>query len=248
MEKQLLTKLSLQNLLAELSARASDFATVYADAAAFPTRMDTLLATPAANFNEIKESVKTETVTREAEKYRTGAAIFWDGPGSRYIVLPPFPVPSNAVVIGELDTAPLFEIWERKHVIGVVLVAWGSYGIGVFNGDRLVASKVGTGYIHQKQKQGGSSQKRFARRTEEQKKAFLKRVANRTEEILRTHRLDYIFFGGNRLIRKPLLDECKYLQGQADKISGRVLEVRHANQAVLEHSRFEIMKAAVFSF
>ena len=248
MEKQLLTRVSLQSLLAELSARAGDFVTVYADPATFPARMDSLLTTPPAVFSEIRESVKLEAVVREAEKYRTGAAIFWNGPGSGYMVLPPFPVARNSVVMDELDTAPLLEIWERKYTIGVVLVAWGSYGIGVFDGDRLIDSKVGTGYIHQKQKQGGSSSKRFARRTEEQKMFFLRNVANRTGEILRGHRLDYIFFGGNRLIRKPLLDECKQLQGQVDKMSGRVLEVRHANQAVLEHSWFEIMKVAVFSF
>ena len=61
-------------------------------------------------------------------------------------------------------------------------------------------------------RKGGRSEKRFARRTEEQKRNFLRRVSNRIEEEFENYTLDYIFLGGNRLIRAPLLRECKYLQ------------------------------------
>jgi hypothetical protein len=59
---------------------------------------------------------------------------------------------------------------------------------------------------------GRGSEKRFARRTEEeQKKDFLRKDSSRIEEEFKTYKLDYIFFGGNRLIHALLLREYKYL-------------------------------------
>ena len=60
--------------------------------------------------------------------------------------------------------------------------------------------------------------------------------------------LDHIFFGGNRLIRKPLWQECRYLESQAGKISGRVLDIRYADREALNNSLSEIMKSVVFTF
>jgi peptide subunit release factor 1 (eRF1) len=197
---------------------------------------------------EIKDSVHTEAVIREAEKYNTGAAIFWQRDGNRHVVLPPFPIKENRVSIGELDTSLLYETLEQEYVIGVVLVTWGSYSIGIFHHDALIESKTGTGYIHKEHKKGGSSQKRFARRTEEQKKDFLRKVSNRIEERFRSYTLDYIFFGGNRLILNPLLKECKYLELEAHKISARILHIRYADREALDHSLEEIMKSLVFTF
>jgi peptide subunit release factor 1 (eRF1) len=75
----------------------------------------------------------------------------------------------------------------------------------------------------------GKSGKRFAHRTEEQKKDFLRKVSNRIQEEFKTYKLDYIFLGGNKLIRAPLLGECKYFQREAQKVSQRVLNPRYAN-------------------
>ena len=117
--------------------------------------------------------------------------------------------------------------------MGIVLVNWGSYAVGVFQGNRLVASKTGTGHIHPRHKKGGRSQKRFARRTEEQKKDFLRRAANRIEETLQGYQLEHLFFGGNRLILKPLLDETAYLRSHTPQISPRHLTLRYADREAL---------------
>ena len=249
-ERQFLTKSSLHNILADLSARPGELVTIYAEPTSFPGRINELLSEVpfTAYADEIKESANIKAVVREAEKYRTGAAIFWNGHGDKYIVLPPFPITRNRVLIGEPDTSLLFEVLERRYTIGVVLVTWGSYGVGIFDGVNLMESKVGTGYIHQEHKKGGRSQKRFARRTEEQRKDFLRKVSHKIEEILGKYPLDYIFFGGNRLIRKPLWQECRYLQSQADKIRGRVLDIRFVNRKSLNNSLSEITKSLVFTF
>ena len=112
------------------------------------------------------------------------------------------------------------KLLDRKYVIGVVLVTWGWYALGVFDGSSLVECKIGTGHIHKKHKKGGRSQKRFARRTEEQKKDFLRRVGNRIEERFGSFLPDYIFFGGNRLILKAV-DSGKQIPADQEPIKSR---------------------------
>jgi hypothetical protein len=247
---QYLTKEGLCRFLSDLEATAGDFVTIYVEPACFPDYIDGLsLGSKYSTYaDEIKECVNTEVVIRGARKYQTGAAIFWNGIENKCIVLPPFPVAESKISMGELDTSALREALEKRYVIGVLLVTWGSYAIGIFDAGNLTEWKTGTGFIHKKHKKGGRSQKRFARRTEEQKKDFLRRVSNRTEERLGHSTLDYIFFGGNRLIAKPLLQECGYLQSKAHKISPRVLDVRYADREALANSLAEITKSLVFAF
>jgi hypothetical protein len=240
----------LCRFLSSFETLAEDFVTVYIAPDSFPDYADALSLEHKydAYAGEIKEAVKTEAVISGADKYRTGTAIFWDGVGNKHIVLPPFPIAENKVSTGKLDASVLNQLLERRHVIGVVLVAWGSYALGVFDAGKLVAWKTGTGYIHKKHSKGGRSQKRFARRTEEQKKDFLRRVGNRIEERFGSFAPDYIFFGGNRLILNPLIQESKYLQAKAGKISPRILPVRYADREALVGSLAEIDKSPVFSF
>jgi peptide subunit release factor 1 (eRF1) len=250
MQSRVFSKNGLCHFLSSLEAQAGDFVTVYAEPDDFPDFVEKLSLQPKYNVSvgEIKSAVKAKAVMSGARRYDTGAAIFWGQVGRKYIVLPPFPIAENKVSVGSLDTSVLYGVLERRHVIGVVLVAWGSYAIGIFDADNLVELKTGTGHIHKEHKKGGRSQKRFARRTEEQRKDFLRRVANRIEEKFGGFAPDYILFGGNRLIAKPLIRECRYLQSNARKISLRVLDVRHADREALVSSLAEITKSVVFTF
>jgi hypothetical protein len=224
--------------------------TMYIAPSSFPDYVDTLSLGPRYTTHaiEIKEAVKTEVVMGGAEKYGTGAAIFWDGVGNKHIVLPPFPVVENRILAGKVDASLLHEVLGSGYVICVVLVTWGWYALGVFDADNLVECKTGTGYIHKSHKKGGRSQKRFARRTEEQKKDFLRRVSNRIEERLGSFTPDYIFFGGNRLILKPLIQECRYLKTKASITSSRILDARYADRGALVDSLSEITKSLLFTF
>jgi peptide subunit release factor 1 (eRF1) len=249
MDKQAVTKSKLSKLLSELEASTEDCLTLYLKPSSFAYYMNELSldAKHITWLDEIKDLANTKGVIQEAARYRTGAAIFWQASGYKYIVLPPFPISETKFSFGKPDIAPLREILEKKYAIGVILVAWGSYSIGIFHGDNLVQSKTGTGYIHKEHKKGGSSQKRFARRTQEAKRDFLRKVAHRIEEKLEDQTLDYIFFGGNRLILKPLSKECTYLESEANKICGRILDVRHADREALEHTLREINTSVAFS-
>jgi len=196
---------------------------------------------------EIKQAASTEAVTDAVKKYGTGAVIFWSRI-DKHILLPPFPVTANRLSEGKLDLSLLHQALNRKYLVGVVMMTWGWYALGMFDGDDLVDSKIGTGYIHKRHKKGGRSQKRFARRTEEQKKDFLRRVGNHIEERFGSYLPDFIFFGGNRLILKPLIQESRYLQARTDRISPRILDVRYADREALSGSPAEINRSLVFTF
>jgi hypothetical protein len=250
MRSRYLNKAGLYRFLSSLEASAEDVVTVYIAATSFPDYANSLTLEPkyGAHAGEIREAIKTEAVISDTKKYGTGAAIFWNGLDNKHIVLPSFPIAESKVSAGKLDVSILREVLERKYIIAVVLVTWGWYALGIFDAGNLVASKTGTGYIHKKHKKGGRSQKRFARRTEEQKKDFLRRVSNRIDERFESFAPDHIFFGGNRLILKPLIQECRYLQAKASKISPRVLDVRYADSEALSSSLAEINKSLVFTF
>ena len=250
MEREIISKIRLYELLSRLESSPGDCVSLYIKPSSFPHCLNGLSLQPQYNTyaHEIRESVNIKTVAQAVERYDTGAAIYWQENGNKYIVLPPFPITEDKILAGKFDASPLLEALEQVYVIGVVLVTWGTYSIGVFRRDNLIKSKTGTGYIHKEHRKGGRSEKRFARRTEEQKKDFLRKVSNRIEEEFRNYTLDYIFLGGNRLIRAPLLRECKYLQREAQKISRRVLNLRYADKEALNHSLREITKSLVFTF
>lgn len=250
MEKEILSKTRLYELLSRLQSSPGDYISLYIKPSSFPHCRDGLSLRPQYNtyVHEIKESVNIKAVAQAVERYNTGAAIYWQKNGSKYIVLPPFPITEDKISLDEFDASPLLETLERVYVIGVVLVTWGTYSIGIFHHDKLVKSKTGTGYIHKEHRKGGRSEKRFARRTEEQKKDFLRKVSNRIKEEFENYALDYIFLGGNRLIRTPLLRECKYLQREAQKISQRVLNLRYADKEALNHTLRDITSSLIFTF
>jgi len=249
MPGRLYGKRDLRRFFSSLEASPEDFLTIYITPASFPDYLDGL--TPGDKYvswvAEIEEATRTKKVVEDAGKYGTGAAIFWSGT-NKHIVLPGFPVTVNRISEGKPDASVLHDAIDRKYLVGVVMVTWGWYALGIFDGDNLVECKTGTGYIHKEHKKGGRSQKRFARRTEEQKKDFLRRVGNRIEERFGGYLPDYIFFGGNKLILKPLIKESRYLQTRIDKISPRILNVRYADRKALGGSLAEINRSLVFTF
>jgi len=249
MKGRLYSKTDLRRFLSTLDASTDDFLTIYIAPSSFPDYLNQLTVGDKyeAWVAEIKKAAGTKEVVESVAKYNTGAVIFWS-PTNKHMVLPAFSIPANKMQKGVLDASVLRDTIEGKYLIGVVMVTWGWYALGMFDGDSLIECKTGTGYIHKEHKKGGRSQKRFARRTEEQKKDFLRRVGNRIEERFGSYLPDYIFFGGNRLILKPLIKESTYLQTRTDKISPRVLNVRHADREALGGSLTEINRSLVYTF
>ncbi|MFH1016136.1 MAG: Vms1/Ankzf1 family peptidyl-tRNA hydrolase, partial [Chloroflexota bacterium] len=89
-------------------------------------------------------------------KSETGAVVFL-GRSRAILVLPPFPIKEMYLSPG-CHVEPLRSLLTRDYKLALILVRLGAYAIGVCEGERLVASKVGTGLIHAHHKKGGSSQ------------------------------------------------------------------------------------------
>ena len=77
--------------------------------------------------------------------YGDGAARIEAG-GEVLVVRPPFGLAHSGEYEGVV-LEPLFGALETDHVVAALLVRLGGYAVGVFEGERLVASKVGTRFV-----------------------------------------------------------------------------------------------------
>jgi hypothetical protein len=84
--------------------------------------------------------------------------------------------------------------------VGVLLVRLGGYAAGVFEGTKLVSSKVGSRQVQGRSAAGGWSQQRFARRREGQAQAAFAAAADTAARILvpEAASLDAVVLGGDR--------------------------------------------------
>jgi hypothetical protein len=114
-------------------------------------------------------------------------------------VTPPFGLEHEAeyeVVRAE----PLLEALARDRLVAVLLVRMGGYVAGVLDGERIVASKVGTRFVKGRHKKGGSSSNRFRRRREEQERELVGAAAEEAARVLGPWRgrVEVAALGGDR--------------------------------------------------
>ncbi len=240
-------KRKLLRLLDQFEDSLSDCTTVYASPRSLLASTGEPETGPAVWPPEIRAALSAPAVAETLDLYGTGAVVFRSEGESGFIVVPPFAVREDGVFRGRPATLMLRQLLQEEHLVALLLVTWGSYALGAFGGERLVESKTGTGYIHKRHRKGGRSQKRFARRTEEQKKDFLRKVANRIDETFEGYRPEQVFFGGNRLILKPLAEESSYLRSHGQLVSRRFFNVRSADRDALGKVVEDIHRSLVFS-
>jgi hypothetical protein len=106
---------------------------------------------------------------------------------------------------------PLVAHARRERVVGVLLVRLGGHAAGVFEGDRLVASKVGSRPVHGRSAAGGRSQHRFARRREGQARVAAQAAADDAAGILlpALPTLEAVVLGGDRRAVDPLRADAR---------------------------------------
>jgi hypothetical protein len=114
-------------------------------------------------------------------------------------VTPPFGLAHE----GEYDVlrvAPLLEALEVEPTVAVLLVRLGGYAAGVFEGERLVTSKVGSRFVKGRHKKGGSSANRFRRRRGEQERGLVDAAAAEAARVLAPwrDRAEHAALGGDR--------------------------------------------------
>jgi peptide subunit release factor 1 (eRF1) len=156
--------------------------------------------------------------------------------GARVDADPPFPpLPDSALGTADgLVTGPLLAHAARDRVVGVLLVRLGGHAAGVFSGSRLVDSKVGSRQVHGRNRAGGSSSGRFARRRENQARDALADAADVAARVLLPHYddLEGVVLGGDRRSVAMVLDDPRLRRLQR-LASDRVLDVPDPRLKVL---------------
>lgn len=217
-----------------------------------PAAMKTLYLAPGSSVPRIRQVLARAMVEDDvvgtiesAAGSVAGMVLFW-GADHKVLVIPPFPVEAERVSEG-CDAAPLRDLLKRRLLLGIVLVRLGAYAVGVFDGDRLVSSKVGTGLVHGRHKKGGSSAHRFERHRDKQIEEFLGRVCVRAREKIEPYarELHYLLYGGERSTVLALQKRCDFLDRLGDKVLDRLLNVREPGQRELESAVNEVWTSTV---
>jgi Actinobacteria/chloroflexi VLRF1 release factor len=126
---------------------------------------------------------------------------------------------------------------SADRTVGVVLFRLGGHAVGVFDGARLLASKVGSRQVHGRSAAGGWSQQRFARRREGQVQVATRAAADVAAAVLLpwAERLDAVVLGGDQAAVRALLDDPR-LRPLAALVTGPVLDVPDPRLRVLEQA------------
>jgi hypothetical protein len=222
-----MTKPRLLRLLEELDAVSGQTSSFCLPPNSSKNNIEDLLGT----FLDVKQL--PGDISKLIAESSTGAILFW-GLDHRYLVAPPFPVYEKKVS-GTCEIEPLYTLLHKEYLLSLVLVRLGAYGIGVFQGEELLSSKVGTGLVHARHRQGGSSSHRFERHREKQMETFFTRVCVHAREQLEPYskKLDFILYGGTRETILDFRKKCHFLHEFDNCTLDRLLNVRDPKQAGL---------------
>jgi peptide subunit release factor 1 (eRF1) len=156
-------------------------------------------------------------------------------------VRPPFGL-AHARVYESVELGPLFEALAEDHVVAALLVRLGGYAVGVFEGERLVASKVGSRFVKGRHKKGGSSANRFRRRREEQERGLLDAAAETAARVLEPYRdrIEHVALGGDRAAVRRVVERVPWLQ---QKALPRFFTVSDPRQRELDRLPYELYAA-----
>ena len=158
-------------------------------------------------------------------------------------VTPPFRL-SHEGEYASVELGPLFEVLAREHTVAAILVRRGGYAVGVFEGERLVASKVGTRFVKGRHKKGGSSANRFRRRREEQERELLDAATATARAVLEPYRdrIEFVALGGDRGAATQVAEQLRWLTA---KRLERFFDVPDPRQRVLERLPYDLYAAEV---
>jgi Actinobacteria/chloroflexi VLRF1 release factor len=194
-----------------------------------------------------RENVRKRLAPLEGEPGRTtyaDGAVRIEAAGEVITVRPPFGL-AHAGEYEVVRLEPLFEALAADHVLAALLVRLGGYAVGVFDGEQLVASKVGSRFVKGRHKKGGSSSGRFRRRREEQARELIEEaadVAARTLEPWRD-RVEFAALGGDRTAVDRVLAAKPELGWLAERALPRFFTVPDPRRAVLERLPYELYAA-----
>jgi len=177
-----------------------------------------------------------------------GAVVFRDRPQT-VLVVPPFPI-RDSVMMSGFEPEHLKAMLSQDYVIGIVLIRLGSYGMGVCKGDKLITSKVGTGLVHSRHRQGGSSSHRFERHRDKQMEIFFNRVGGHVREQLEPYakQMDYIIYGGAWETIQLFIKYCPFLAKLNKPVLPTLSDTPEPRQDVLQKAVGRIWSSTVYEW
>ena len=175
--------------------------------------------------------------------YADGAARIESGEET-LVVRPPFGL-AHEGSYEHVELGPLLEALDADHVVAALLVRLGGYAVGVFEGERLAASKVGTRFVKGRHKKGGSSANRFRRRREQQARELVEAAAETAVNVLEPYRdrVEFVAFGGDRRAVDEVLAAEPRLAWLNERALPRFFTTRDPRQRELERLPYELYAA-----
>ena len=142
---------------------------------------------------------------------------------------------------------PLLAALRADHRVAALLVRLGGYALGVFEGEELVASKVGSRFVKGRHKKGGSSANRFRRRREEQERDLIEAAAAEAARVLGPWRdkVEHVALGGDRTAVGRTLAERPELDWLGPLVLERFFDVPDPRLRVLEELPYQLYAAKV---
>jgi Actinobacteria/chloroflexi VLRF1 release factor len=194
-----------------------------------------------------RENVRKRLAPLQGEPGRTNYAdgeVRIEAPGEQIVVRPPFGLSRDADY-ETVELGPLFEALAADHLVAALLVRLGGYAVGVLDGERLVASKVGSRFVKGRHKKGGSSAGRFSRRRDEQARALIAEAAEVAVRVLDPwrDRIEFVALGGDRSAVDQVLEASSGLAWLAERTLPRFFTVREPRLRELERLPYELYAA-----
>jgi hypothetical protein len=186
------------------------------------------------------------TLAEKAAGSPTGAAVLYLM-GRGFVIWPPFPLAGTALARG-FEPGPLRSMLVKEWKLGLVLVRLGRYSIAVFHGNKLVTGKAGTGLVHARHHQGGSSANRFARHREKQMEYFFTRIEGHAREVLGPYLggIDYVMYGGTRDTLGRMWKQCAFFESLRSKTVDRLIPLREPRRSTLEDALEQAYMSVVY--
>jgi len=181
-----------------------------------------------------------------------GRTVYADGaatvelPEETLTVRPPFGLAHD----GSYETVelePLFTALAEDHLVAVLLVRLGGFAVGVFEGERLLASKVGTRFVKGRHKKGGSSANRFRRRREKQERELVGAAAATALDVLEPWRnkVEFAALGGDRRAVDAVLESDPGLSWLRERAVTRFFTTSDPRLRELERLPYDLYAAEI---
>ncbi len=189
-----------------------------------------------------------DALIRRIETSPTGAALLYSQE-MLYILLPPFPL-QQSVALNRCEVNPLRDLLKNERVCAMLLIRLGAYAIAVAEGETVLASKVGTGNVHARHRQGGSSAKRFQRHREKQIEYFFTRVCGHAREIIEpfARQLNYVILDGEDNTIRTFRQQCHFIETFHDRILDRKLDIREPRRSTLDKAIYNLWSTRIIEW